>query len=222
MRSARPRVPVRCCATPGVRTDMDQQTIEIYNQSAKQIAALHENLTPEDIYQLVDHFFVRGAACADIGCGIGRDSYWLSQQGYPVTGIDAAEGMLLEARHRYPKLHFIHDSLPLLNKIKDSDFTNVLCSAVIMHLESNQLETAILNLLRNMTVGGVRVISFLGTDNDNNRENGKLYTKVLVNEVIANFSGYGANILDYKIKNDLERNLKWHNLVFRKLTHLAV
>ena len=201
---------------------MDQQTIEIYNQSAKQIAALHKNLVPQSIYQLVDQFFVRGAACADIGCGIGRDSHWLSQQGYPITGIDAAEGMLLEARQRYPGLHFIHDSLPLLKKIKDGDFTNVLCSAVIMHLESDQLATAIFHLLRIMIIGGVVVISFRGTDNENNREDGKLYTRILVDEMIATFSKYGAMTLNYERKYEPGRDLEWHNLVFRKLTHLAV
>ena len=200
---------------------MDQQTITIYNQSATQIAALHDNLVPASIYRLVDRFFVRGATCADVGCGIGRDSYWLSQQGYPVTGIDAAEGMLLEAQQRYSGLHFVHDSLPLLTTIEDGDFTNVLCSAVIMHLGADQLTLAIVHLLRIMIVGGVIVVSFRGTNNANNRENGKLYTPISVNELITAFSKYGATMLHYERKYEAGRGLEWHNLVFRKLSHPA-
>lgn len=201
---------------------MDQQTITTYNQSVAQIAALHDTLVPERIYQLVDRFFVKGAACADVGCGIGRDSYWLSQHGYPVTGIDAAATMLLEARKRYPELRFVQDSMPLLTTISDGVFTNVLCSAVLMHVKADQTALAIIHLLRITTVGGVIVISFRGTNNIDHRENGKLYSPIMENELIATFVTFGAMMLHCERNHESGRSLEWHNLVFRKLPHPGV
>ena len=73
-----------------------------------------------------------------------------------------------------------------------------------------------------MTVGGVLVISFRSTDNEDNRENGKLYTRISVGEMMDTFSKYGAKTLNYERKYESGRELEWHNLVFRKLPHLAV
>ena len=201
---------------------MDQLTITAYNESVAQIAALHDILVPERIYQLVDRFFVKGAASADVGCGIGRDTCWLSQHGYPVTGIDAAEMMLLEARKRYPGLRFVQDSMPLLTTMGDGVFTNVLCSAVVMHVKADQTALAIVHLLRIMTVGGVIVISFRGTKNVDHRENGKLYNPIIANELIDTFVAFGAMMLHCEKTHESGRSLEWQNLVFRKLPHPAV
>lgn len=198
---------------------MDQKTIAAYNQSATQIVALHNTLIPENLYRIIDRFFIRGAECTDVGCGIGRDSRWLLRQGYQVTGIDASEQMLFEARQRCPGVLFIQDSLPLLTTIEDGVFTNVLCSAVIMHLGADQINLAVVHLLRVMIEGGVIVVSFRGTHNVDQRENDKLYTPILVDELIATFAEFGAILLFYERDYETGRMLEWHNLVFRKLHH---
>jgi len=198
---------------------MDQKTITAYNQSATQIVALHNRLVPKNLYRIIDRFFIRGAACTDIGCGIGRDSRWLLQQGYQVTGIDAAEQMLFEARQRCPGVPFIHDSLPLLKTIADGVFTNVLCSAVIMHLGADQIKLAVAHLLRVMVEDGVIVVSFRGTHNVDQRENGKLYTPISVDELIVTFAESGAILLFCERDYETGRMLEWTNLVFRKLHH---
>jgi 2-polyprenyl-3-methyl-5-hydroxy-6-metoxy-1,4-benzoquinol methylase len=195
---------------------MDNKTITTYNQSAAQIAALHNTLVPESLYRIMDSYFVSGALCADVGCGIGRDSNWLLQQGYQVTGIDAAEQMLFEAREHYPDILFIHDSLPMLKTIENNLFANVLCSAVIMHLEVDQIALAVVNLVRIMVEGGVIVISFRGTDEVGQREDGKLYTPISTNKLITAFASSGATLLVRESDHEVGRGLEWHNLVFKK------
>lgn len=91
-----------------------------------------------------------------------------------------------------------------------------------MHLEPSQLEIAIFNLLRIMTIGGILIISFRGTNNEDNRESGKLYTQILVGEMVTTFSKHRAKILNYEREYESGRKLEWHNLVFRKLPHLVV
>lgn len=195
---------------------MDNQTITAYDKAAEQIAALHTTLVPARIYELVDQFFITGGSCADIGCGIGRDSARLSSQGYPVTGFDASDGMLEQAIARYPRIQFIRDSLPLLEQQADSAFTNVLCSAVIMHLTADQIGSAVFNLARITAVSGVIILSFRGTRNHDQRESGKLYTPIDADTLISLFDQAGATLLHHE--NDLEsgRELEWTNLVFRK------
>lgn len=197
---------------------MDNQTIQVYNSCAKQIAELHNTLAPARIYHLIKQHFTRNGICADIGCGIGRDSAWLSSHGYPVIGIDASRGMLQQAKQQNPNVHYVHDSLPLLKSQKDSSFINVLCSAVIMHLDDDDIEKTVLNLMRITMPSGVIILSFRGTGSKNHRENGKLYNNIEKEELISLFKNSEADLIHYEIDND-SRNLKWTNIVFRKLPH---
>lgn len=201
---------------------MDYQTISVYDSSAEQIAALHKTLVPTRIYQLVNQFFIKGGICADVGCGIGRDSAWLSEQGYSVIGIDASEGMLQQARECYPNIYFIHDSLPLLDKQTDFSFVNVLCSAVIMHLADHQIACAVANLVRITEVGGVIIISFRGTSSKDRRENGKLYSAIELNKLASLFVQSGTTLLHYETDNQADREVEWTNIIFRKLPPHAV
>lgn len=201
---------------------MDRQTISVYDNSAEQIATLHKTLVPERIYQLVNQFFVKNGVCADVGCGIGRDSAWLSKQGYPVISIDASEGMLQQARGRYPHINFIHDSLPRLEKQADSSVVNVLCSAVIMHLAEDQIADAVANLVRITTAGGVIIISFRGTNSKDHRENGKLYSAIELDKLISLFVQAGTVLLHREKDYQEDRGMEWNNIVLKKLLLLAV
>jgi len=201
---------------------MDLKTVTSYDNSAAQVAALHTTLVPTRIYQIINQFFVKDGYCADIGCGIGRDSAWLAEQKYNVIGMDASEGMLQQARDRYPYIPFIKMELPLMEDVADCTFANVLCSAVIMHLAANQIASATANLTRIMTENGVIVLSFRGTKNEDHRENGKLYTPISPEELISYFTADGCILLHYDTEQEKERNIVWNNLAFRKLPHPAV
>jgi len=201
---------------------MDQQTIASYNESAGRTAALYDTLVPESLYRLIGRFFVPDAFGADVGCGSGRDTYWMLQQGYRVVGIDAAAGMLSEARRRYPRLPFVRDSLPLLNSVRDGVFTNLLCSAVLMHLPADEVEPAVENLLRVTVDDGVVLVSFRHTDSSDQRENGKLYTPVAVDGLVSAFAVSGAALLYRETSDETGRGLEWHNLVFKKSPRPAV
>ena len=119
---------------------MDIQTITAYNQDADKIAALHSTLIPHKLYQQINQHFIKQGQTADIGCGIGRDSFYLQQQGYMVTGVDASVAMLTQARELYPSLNLHQDYLPDLTILSENSFDNILCSAVLMHLNKQDVE----------------------------------------------------------------------------------
>ena len=119
---------------------MDKETINIYNQDAESIAQLHSTLIPHRVYELINQYFIKNTATVDIGCGIGRDTQWLNKQGFLTIGVDASAGMLKQARQLYPDLLFNEDCLPELASLSDLHFHNILCSAVLMHLNENTIE----------------------------------------------------------------------------------
>ncbi len=195
---------------------MDKETINTYNQEAENIAQLHASLTPHRIYELIDQYFIKNAVTADIGCGIGRDTNWLNNQKFPAIGVDASEEMLKQAGRLYPDLIFQQDYLPALSSFSDSEFQNILCSAVLMHLDENSIETAWLRLVQLLKPNGRLIISIRGTHEENKRENGKLYEPIDIGLLSQFFEQNGCEILLYESELELKRQLTWHNFVIKK------
>ncbi|WP_262966143.1 class I SAM-dependent methyltransferase [Methylobacter psychrophilus] len=195
---------------------MDKQTIDTYNREAASIAQLHVTLTPQRIYALIDHYFIKNGTTLDVGCGIGRDTHWLTQQGFPATGVDASEQMLQQAQALYPTEHFFQDALPELNHLGKSQFQNILCSAVLMHLNPLALNTACLRLLQLLNDSGCLIISFRGTHETDNREKGKLYETINMTDFLKFFAENQCTILVQESETEASRNLTWHNFVIKK------
>lgn len=195
---------------------MDKETIKTYDQEAENIAQLHATLTPYRIYELIENHFIKESATADIGCGIGRDTYWLNQHGFPAVGVDASEEMLKQARRLYPNLIFNQDYLPTLARFDDSQFQNILCSAVLMHLSNNSVETACLRLLHLLKPNGRLIISIRRTHEENKRENGKLYEAIDIDLFSQFFEQNNCDILLYESELEPKRQLTWHNFVIKK------
>ena len=195
---------------------MDKQTIDTYNSEAKSIAQLHARLTPHRIYELINHYFIKGQATLDVGCGIGRDTHWLTQQGFPATGVDASEQMLQQAQLLYPNGHFSQDALPVLTQLDKLKFQNILCSAVLMHLNTVDLNTACLHLLELLNDSGCLIISFRGTQEANGREKGKLYENINMTNFLKFFEDNQCKILVQESEREASRNLTWHNFVIKK------
>lgn len=201
---------------------MDITTINIYNQEAESIAKLHASLTPCRIYDLIDKYFIKNKSTADIGCGIGRDVNWLNNNEFPSIGVDASEGMLKQARGLYPNINFQMDYLPELNTLASLTFQNILCSAVLMHLDNHALELACLRLLQLLNNDGRLIISIRGTNEPNKRENNKLYEPIDIEMLTQLFLNNQCEILLYESEVEQKRGLTWHNFVIRKLQSLVL
>jgi SAM-dependent methyltransferase len=101
---------------------------------------------------------------------------WLNANGFPAAGFDASDGLLAEARLRYPDLKFAHAELPDLKGIASGAYDNVLCETVIMHLDSAQIAPSVRRMLDIVKSGGVFYLSWRVTDGADTRDaNGRLY-----------------------------------------------
>jgi SAM-dependent methyltransferase len=142
---------------------MDRKTLAAYDQDAAAFAKdWHEQPAPVDLQEVVERFFVRGGNSADIGCGSGREVAWLNANGFSAVGFDASEGLLTEARRRYPGLRFAHAELPELRGI--GTFDNVLCETVIMHLDRAQIAPSVRRLLDIVKPSGILYLSWRVTE----------------------------------------------------------
>jgi len=154
---------------------MDPQTLAAYDQDAAAFAKdWLGQPSPVDLQEVVERFFVRGGTSADIGCGCGREVAWLHANGFSAVGFDASEGLLNEARRRYPSLKFAHAELPELRGV--GTFDNVLCETVIMHLGRKQIAPSASRLFDIVKPSGILYLSWRVTEGADQRDaQGRLY-----------------------------------------------
>jgi SAM-dependent methyltransferase len=156
---------------------MDELTIEAYDRSPERYATdWHTQPPPSDLYELLTRYF-RPGPTADVGCGAGRDTAWLQVHGFEAVGFDVSQGLVAEARRRYPGTTFYEASLPELSGTSDGAFENVLCETVIMHLPVPDIPAAVRRLLAVLRAGGTLYLSWRVTDGQDRRDDGgRLYS----------------------------------------------
>jgi SAM-dependent methyltransferase len=178
---------------------MDQPTVTAYDTAATDFAAdWHAQPAPHDLHALVERFFRPGGRTADIGCGSGREVAWLAANGFPAEGFDPSEGLLAQARTRYPGLRFAAAALSELAGIPDASFDNVLCETVLMHLTRDIVPPSVRRLVAILRPGGCLYLSWRVTVGADQRDaQGRLYAAFepgLVTDALAG----AAILLDQK------------------------
>jgi SAM-dependent methyltransferase len=195
---------------------MDRATLAAYDSGAAAFAKdWHEQPAPVDLQEIVGRFFIRGGATADIGCGSGREVAWLNANGFPTAGFDASEGLLTEARSRYPNLIFTHAELPELRGIAAGSYDNVLCETVIMHLAPALIAPSVRRMLELVKPGGIFYLSWRVTDGTDQRDqHGRLYAAFDVLLVVAELSAVTLLLNESVVSASSAKKI--HRLVVRK------
>jgi SAM-dependent methyltransferase len=194
---------------------MDRSTLATYDKDAAAFAKdWHEQPTPADLQEIIFRFFIENGATADIGCGSGREVAWLNASGFPAVGFDASEGLLAEARKRYPKFTFTHAELPDLSGIAAASYDNVLCETVIMHLAPELIAPSVRRMLDIVKPGGIFYLSWRVTDADQRDERGRLYAAFDVLLVLAELSGVTLLLNEQVVSESSGKKI--HRIVARK------
>lgn len=194
---------------------MDRATLAAYDTAAADYAKdWHDQPPPADLHALVRLYFKKGAT-ADIGCGSGREVGWLNANSYPAVGYDASQGLLKEARHRYPKAKFASAVLPALAPIAPATFDNVLCETVLMHLPVNEIAPAVRRLIDIVKPGGILYLSWRVTRGADERDqNARLYSAFDA-DFVRNELRDATILLDEEVVSASSRKLI-HRLVAKK------
>ena len=69
----------------------------------------------------------------EIGCGTGRHTQRLVEQGNSITGLDLSEGMLSIAQKKLPNVKFIHNDF-MQHKFSANSYEKILMSLVLEHI----------------------------------------------------------------------------------------
>jgi SAM-dependent methyltransferase len=195
---------------------MDRSTLSAYDTDAAAFAKdWHEQPAPVDLQDIVNRYFIKGGVTADVGCGSGREVAWLNANGFPAAGFDASEGLLKEARARYPDFTFAHAELPDLRGIAAGSFDNVLCETVIMHLAPALIAPSVRRMLELVKPGGIFYLSWRVTDGADLRDgHGRLYAAFDAALVRAELSA-AAMLLDEEVVS-ASSGKKIHRIVVRR------
>jgi SAM-dependent methyltransferase len=196
---------------------LDRPTLAAYDRDAAAFAQdWHEQPAPTDLHDIIERLFIKGGTTADIGCGSGREAAWLSDHGFPATGFDASEGLLAEARRRYPKLDFTRAELPDLRGIAANSYVNVLCETVIMHLGRAQIASSVRRLLDIAEPGGVLYLSWRVTAGGDIRDqHQRLYAAFDASLVLAELAT-ASMLLDEEVVS-ASSGKTIHRVVVRKM-----
>lgn len=197
---------------------MDDQTLSYYQTNATSIATQYRSDMPERLHALMRAHFRPGAPTADIGCGSGRDVHWLKGAGFPVVGYDAATMLLDEARKAFPDIEVREAVLPELAAIPDATYTNVLCSATLMHLPAAAMIAAVQNLARITASNGCLVVSVRGSTTATSREpDGRLFTPLPTGRLTLLLEAVGFVVEQTLEHPDTNRShITWTTLVARR------
>jgi SAM-dependent methyltransferase len=178
---------------------MDTRTVSAYDQHAAAFANdWHDQPPAADMHALIRQYF-RPGRTADVGCGSGRDTAWLSSNGFPAVGFEPSNGLLAEARRRHPEVRFEAAALPELAGVLPGSFVNVLCETVIMHLQGDFIAPSVRKLLDIIEPGGTLYLSWRVTEGGDRRDDhGRLYAAFDPQLVLHALSG-AVVVLDEQV-----------------------
>lgn len=194
-------------------------SIDYYNRFAKKYYEETVDLSMEEQLQQFMKLIPDGAAVLDLGCGSGRDSLFLVEEGYDVTAVDGAKNMCELAQIHIGKevLNLTYDELDF-----DEVFDGIWACASLVHVQTDELASTLLKVLRCLKPGGVIYMSFrygdfLGFNSDIEFN---AYTEETIDAIITSCNEkQSVEYLDIYKTRDLREEYKdneWINIYLRK------
>ena len=204
---------------------MDPRTVSYYSANAKDVADRYESVQ-SPLAGYFSKVFRPGGKILDIGCGSGRDMAELTRQGYSTYGIDATPEFVQLAQEIHPELtdRVSQAVLPDFEVPFGGNFDGVLCSAVLMHIDTADLLTAALSIKRCLKANGRLLISIPSQRPDLTEAerdgNGRLFKSHTTADLSLIFEGLGFTLIDqWKNQDAMDRHrVEWVTVVFRLLS----
>jgi len=125
----------------------------------------------ESLINFCSRHLTEGCSVLDLGCGGGRNSHYLAQEGFELYGMDISEAAVDLCRKRFEKFNLKGNfrqgdftSIPF----EDNFFQGIVCIAAIDHVTLFGAEAAVREMRRIIKPGSKILITFdpQGTDDD--------------------------------------------------------
>lgn len=194
----------------------NNQTIEYYNENAKQFVETTANV---EFYHMQNRFLDKlkaGAYILDFGCGSGRDTKYFLEQGYQVEAIDGSEE-LCKMASELAGIEVKHMYFQELSEVERYD--GIWACSSILHLNHNDLEAVLKKMALAVKANGIIYTSFkYGTFSG--ERNGRYFTDMTeetFDELLQKIPE--LEIEEQWITSDVRPGRgeeKWLNLILRK------
>lgn len=126
---------------------------EVYNTLGKSYIRDSKNLAPVERLRFRKSF-PAGSHILDVGCAGGRDGQFFVAGKLKVTGVDASDVFIREARKTVPQASFIQGDLLEMSFPKDR-FDGIWAQAVLLHLKRKDVPKALQKFYKMLKPGGL-------------------------------------------------------------------
>lgn len=140
--------------------EMVMLTIKSYDEHAEEYCRFHFNESFENRLDPFISLLPKETFVLDVGCGCGRDTKYLIEQGINTIGIDLSEKVIDEARSYVPKATFFKMDMRNLN-FKDARFGGILAMASILHIPKIQVPGLLTEFRRILRNNGILFINVM-------------------------------------------------------------
>lgn len=133
-----------------------------YAEQAPELVARYEAISFEDGHHgILDLVPPSPCRVLDIGAGSGRDAAWFAERGDRVTAVEPTAEMRERGQtlHPSPRIEWIEDGLPDLQRVRGRTFDLVWISAVWFHLTAEERAEAMRVVAALVGDGGTLMIS---------------------------------------------------------------
>lgn len=166
----------------------DARTLAFYATEAEAYAARSDRIGRSKQLEVFLARLKPGAAVLDLGCGTGRDTQALIEEGFAVTAVDGSSAMAREAERRTGKPVRVQ----LFEDIADvAAFDGIWANASLLHVPREGLPAVLKAVYRALTPHGLLFASFKGGGSEGRDSLGRYYNYLDANEVRALIEGAG-------------------------------
>lgn len=132
-------------------------SIEYYSKYANIYFEKTVDLNMEVILDKFIELLPEGATVLDLGCGSGRDSFYLIEKGFDVTALDGSKQLC--------ELAEIHIGQDVLNmRFEDIDFEHVFdgiwACASLLHIKAEDIDGIMDKIIKSLKMDGILYMSF--------------------------------------------------------------
>jgi SAM-dependent methyltransferase len=113
------------------------------------------------LFNNLKKYLNRKISIIEAGCGAGRTINFLIQNGASETnilGVDIDSELLKFAKKRFPKAHYIHDSISENLSLKEEDYDLITCHNVLHYLNDRQFSQTLKNFYKWLKKDGLLFI----------------------------------------------------------------
>ncbi len=145
---------------PETTTNLRQQTVDTYNQSAKELSEYFQGIGSrvEHIDEALNMAGnVENPRILEIGCGDGRDAKEIVERTSSYVGFDISEGLIDYAKKNVPGAEFSAADATTFEYPENLDV--VFAFASLLHLDKTEVTEVLSKVARSLRPGGIFYIS---------------------------------------------------------------